>query len=549
MSNAEVSSRYRFVFTFLTLITLGTVQSQTNVLPLNGESSYSYEKYFYLQYGTLDPNFKVGMKKGQSPKTQKRDTEKHTTYLNLHSQVKPYIQSELTPLVNFDSLIFQSPLHLGYPFKKDIASKIKIAPLGEIAWRNDNQFNWGGGVSAAYQLHPKFSVNGFYRFAQAPNWSYINTNHNIGQAIVGLGMKGDSSNPNQLNHFEAYASFTPNNYFSFLLGHGKNFWGDGYRSLLLSDNAAAYPFLRINSTFWKVRYTNLWALHKDHRYENYQGIQNKFIVAHQISWNIIKNLNFSVFETIIWQGKDTMNHRNFEPNYLNPIIFFRPVEYSIGSSDNAMLGATLKYVIKEKWIAYGQLLLDEFYLKEIRARNGWWANKYGIQLGIKSYDLFGIENLSFLAEYNVVRPFTYSHVTSLQNYAHNDQSLAHPLGSNFKEGVMWLRYSLGNFYFHSRSIYAEKGEDFANSTVSYGGDMFRSYTRRSGEYNHTNGQGNKRYVFMQEMRVSYLLSGHQNLRIFGSYMLRKDRNNFLSRIDHFFQIGISCNLWNTYTDL
>jgi hypothetical protein len=522
---------------------------QTTALPINWESSYTFEKYFYRQYGTVDPKFKAGAKKGQSPKTQKKDLEKHTTYVNIHSQIKPYIQSDLLPMLNYDSMLFLSPLHLGYPSKKTLSSSLLIAPLGEFAWRNDRQSDFGAGLMAACQLHPKFSINGFYRYAQIPNWTYLDTNHNVGQSIAGIGMKTDTLRPNNLHHYEGYASFSPNSYFNFLLGNGKHFWGDGYRSLLLSDNASAYPFLRINSTFWKVRYTNLWSMHKDHRYENYQEQRHKFMVAHQISWNILKNLNFSVFETIIWQGKDTLNNRNFEPNYLNPIIFFRPVEYSIGSSDNALLGATLKYVLHEKWIAYGQLLLDEFLLKEIRARNGWWANKYAIQIGLKSYDVFGIENLSFLAEYNVVRPFTYSHVTSLQNYAHNDQSLAHPLGSNFREGVLWLRYSLGNFYVHSRTIYAEKGEDFYGSRVSYGGDMFQSYTRRNGEYNHTTRQGNLRYVFMQEMRVSYLLSGHQNLRVFVNYMLRKDQNNLQGHWDHFLQVGISSNLWNTYRDL
>jgi hypothetical protein len=540
---------YYVFIQLLNLVFCPFLLGQSATLPLNWEAHYAYEKYFYKQYGTLDPNFTIGAKKGQSPKTQKKDTEKHTTYLNVHSQVKPYIQSDLTPMIKYDSLIFQGPLQLGFPYKKEITSPVVLAPLADFTWRNDQQIAYGAGVMATYQVHPKFSINGFYRYANIPNWQYLDTNHNVGQSILGLGMKNDSLNTYQLHHVEAYASYTPNSYFNFLLGQGKNFWGDGYRSLLLSDNAAAYPFFRINSTFWKVRYTNLWALHKDHRYENYQGVQNKFIVAHQISWNIIKNLNFSVFETIIWQGKDTMNNRNFEPNYLNPIIFFRPVEYSIGSSDNAMLGATLKYVWNQKWVAYGQLLLDEFYLKEIRAKNGWWANKYGIQVGLKGFDLFGIENLSFLAEYNMVRPFTYSHVTSLQNYAHHDQSLAHPLGSNFKEGIVWLRYALGQFYFHSRTIYAEKGEDIYGSTVSYGGDMFRSYTRRNGEYNHSTGQGEKRYVFMQEMQVSYYLSGHQNLRVFGNYMLRKDQQNFQGRFDHYFQIGLSSNLWNTYRDI
>ena len=40
---------------------------------------------------------------------------------------------------------------------------------------------------------------------------------------------------------EAYLSYTPSKYFNFQFGNGKNFIGDGYRSLFLSDVASPYP--------------------------------------------------------------------------------------------------------------------------------------------------------------------------------------------------------------------------------------------------------------------------------------------------------------------
>ncbi|HIA37350.1 MAG TPA: hypothetical protein EYN89_11620 [Flavobacteriales bacterium] len=42
-------------------------------------------------------------------------------------------------------------------------------------------------------------------------------------------------------------------------GTGKNFIGDGYRSLAISDNAFNYPYLKVTTTFWKFRYTNLFT--------------------------------------------------------------------------------------------------------------------------------------------------------------------------------------------------------------------------------------------------------------------------------------------------
>ena len=75
----------------------------------------------------------------------------------------------------------------------------------------------------------------------------------------------------------------------------------------------------------------------------------------------------------------------------NPNIFFRPIEYNIGSSDNSFFGVNLKATIFKKHILYSQLILDEFLLEEIRNNNGWWANKYGFQFGYKSFDLFEIK--------------------------------------------------------------------------------------------------------------------------------------------------------------
>ena len=46
---------------------------------------------------------------------------------------------------------------------------------------------------------------------------------------------------------QANITFTPDDNFAFQLGYGKNFIGDGYRSLFLSDNANSYPYLKITA--------------------------------------------------------------------------------------------------------------------------------------------------------------------------------------------------------------------------------------------------------------------------------------------------------------
>ena len=45
---------------------------------------------------------------------------------------------------------------------------------------------------------------------------------------------------------------------NFEVGNGKQFIGDGYRSLLLSDAAFSYPFVKFTATFLKVKYFMMW---------------------------------------------------------------------------------------------------------------------------------------------------------------------------------------------------------------------------------------------------------------------------------------------------
>ena len=68
----------------------------------------------------------------------------------------------------------------------------------------------------------------------------------------------------------------------------------------------------------------------------------KYTTTHYLSWAISKRVNLSFFDAIVWSATDSAgNYRGFDAQYLNPIIFMRPVEFSIGSPDNALMGLNL----------------------------------------------------------------------------------------------------------------------------------------------------------------------------------------------------------------
>lgn len=217
-----------------------------------------------------------------------------------------------------------------------------------------------------------------------------------------------------------YVSYTPNNFFNLQFGHGKQFIGDGYRSLMLSDNASPYPYLQLNTTVWKLKYTNTWMSLRDVRPEVTAdgSFRTKYMANHYLSYNVSRRLNLGFFETVVWEND---NDRGFDLNYLNPIVFYRAIEFSTGSrGGNALLGLTFKYKWSDRLNTYGQLLIDEFSSSDVLAREGSYKNKTAYQLGTKYYSAFGIPNLNLQIEYNRVRPFTYSHNTVVLNYGHNN---------------------------------------------------------------------------------------------------------------------------------
>src|SRR5690606_35515279 len=134
---------------------------------------------------------------------------------------------------------------------------------------------------------------------------------------------------------------------------------------------------------------------------------------HYLSWNVSKRFNLGFFESVVWSKSD---NRDFDINYLNPIIFYRAIEFETGqSAGNALIGLSGKYKWNDSVNLYGQFILDEFSINDIKAGEKSWKNKFGYQLGVKYFNAFKVENLLLQAEYNRVRPYTYSYNTITLN--------------------------------------------------------------------------------------------------------------------------------------
>jgi hypothetical protein len=329
-----------------------------------------------------------------------------------------------------------------------------------------------------------------------------------------------------------YITYDATKHIHLQLGHDRFFIGNGYRSLAFSDFSSPSMFLRANVKVWKVNYMFLLNQMIADVEGNTGGLKameggypNKFTAMHHISMNIGKKLNIGVFEAVVFSADDSLGGDHLRLDYFNPIIFYRAVEQQNGSSDNVLLGLDFKYNVLRNFQLYGQFILDELVLDELRAGNGWWANKFGIQVGGKYVDAFTLSNLDLQGEINIVRPYTYTHGTNYGSYTHYRQPIAHPLGANFKEFIGIARYQpINRLSLTGKLIYIDTGKDDPGiENVSWGSNPFKNSRLRPNTYGNTIGQGVSTQVAFANLVASWQLK--HNLFIDASLLVRASKSD------------------------
>lgn len=350
-------------------------------------------------------------------------------------------------------------------------------------------------------------------------------------------------------YYTANVSYTPVKYLNITLGRDKNFIGDGYRSLFLSDYASPYPFLKLTATLGNVQYTCMWAYMNDPTDLDSLGHhQTKWGAFHYLDWNVTNRLSLGFYDSVIWPNRDNAGHyRGFDFEYIQPIVFLRPVEASSGSPDNALIGFTAKYKLTNGIMAYGQFMLDEFEAKNFFSDNGSSRNKNGWQLGIRGADMFGIKGLGYLLEGNNVKPYTYSERSPIENYTENGEPLAHPWGANFREVVGLLNYNYKRFQFAGEGDFGYYGLD--ENGLNYGKDPFEDYTQPAKTLGNYMGQGLTTHLYYMDARAAYLINPKYNLRLELEGTYRLEQNTQFTDRALLVSIGLRSSFRKMYTDL
>ena len=349
--------------------------------------------------------------------------------------VNPVINLQVMKESNNDEMLFVNTRGI-------VARGLIARKIGFYTYLTDNQ-----------ERAPKFVQNWINKYRAVPGAGFYKTFKTTG-----------------VDYLDGRGGITFNiaKFVDFQFGYDKQFMGNGYRSLYLSEFANNYLFLNLNLKVWRLNYVaktmQLTSQYK--RGSTDTLFPKKYAAIHHISFNAPKWLTVGLFEGIVF---DRLN--DFEFAYLNPIIFLRPMEQNLGSEDNAFVGFDIKANIAKRFQVYSQVNFDEFVLSEIKKGDGWWANKWSMQFGGKYIDAIGVKNLDLQAEVNIIRPFTYSHNDTIANYTHYNQPLAHPLMANVREFVGIARWQpASKWYIQGRMNIWEQGSDTAN--MNYGNNIF-----------------------------------------------------------------------------
>ncbi len=499
----------------------------------------------------------------------------HSKENNLHTSIQPYFIKETQTLYNQDSLRH----NIKYPIKRTnffnkVADNfsnnylvpidsgivsIRAAPLFdfELAYdtkQNKQYYRNTRGFLIYGDFGKNFSfLTGYYE-NQASFPGYINTFIDSNLVIPGQGLTKPFKN-GAAQDFSlpfGYICYAPNRYLTVQFGQDKNFIGNGYRSLLRSDNSMNNPFFKLQTSFWHLKYMVLYEQQLDVRAEQISilgsGYPRKYSTTHYLSWKINKSVELSFFESIVWQASDSNIYRGFDWTYLNPVIFLRPAEFYNGSADNALMGLNVKYQILHNLYTYGQFILDDVKINELKKANSAYPQKYGFQLGARYFNIAKIKGLAAQVEFNYVRPYTYSHRQSIQSYTHYNQSLAHPQNANFIEWIGILDYNVKRWSISNRLVYTTYGAD-SSSATNWGHNILADISQYPIYYQgHKMLQGFKNTVIFNTLTAAYIINPTVNMRIEMSYTFRSQKNKATTDINSIFGFSFKTALFNKYYD-
>lgn len=517
-SNRQIHRFLPGIAIVLALLINGTVRAQNFFLPVDALSRLRMERaglptqsgVHYSFKPVLRQNADVERVAGIGP-----DSAKYYYWItaklfseHLIELRKPDIKLNLDPVFDFSA---------GRQFTSALEEAHSL-------YTNTRGFSLSAKIGKIVYIHTDFREN------QARYPEYINRFVDSLGVVPGSGrVKDFKSNAYDFSMANGYVGIEAASWLSLNFGHGKQFIGDGHRSLLLSDNAYNYPYAGYTVRFGKeqqfqYRYTialmqNLDRLPLGDAPESI--FKRKYVSYNYVSYKPFPALELGLYESVIWKAfHDTLGTVPFHYAALNPVpLINTAVTGWTGAEANPLVGLNVGWQPLEKLRVYGQVMFDDPD-----------AGRRGYQAGVKVYRIFRYFDLR--AEFNRVAESSYGAVDPLMGYTNINQPVAHTLGAGFQEVNGSIDFLYRNWYVNFDAVYAAfdpLGRDPLKST----GDAVINSVER---------------VSFQRLNIAYVFNPRTNLQMYFSVANRLERSTFGSDNNQFWNVGIRTSLQNVYTD-
>ncbi|NQX90735.1 MAG: hypothetical protein HRT74_01075 [Flavobacteriales bacterium] len=245
------------------------------------------------------------------------------------------------------------------------------------------------------------------------------------------------------------------------VGHGKYFIGNGYRSMILSDFSFNAPYAELR---WQSK-NNKWLIVK-----SLMGLstldrlplgevpeslfKRKSLSFHYVNYIPVKGVEIGLFESTVWKRFSEDGTEPMPWNAIASIPLSNTVINGFENNDHlTTVGLNVHLHFSEQLRLYGQVVTSNPS-----------ADEYAYQIGLISGQLPG--GFRIRGEYNFAIANTYQH-PSTQDFTHNNDPLAHPLGNGFQEAIgivdhrikrWWSMWKVNYQNFYALSTQLERPE-------------------------------------------------------------------------------------------
>lgn len=322
-----------------------------------------------------------------------------------------------------------------------------------------------------------------------------------------------------------YFVYRPFEQLSIRGGNNQQFIGDGYRSVLLSDNSIYAPYLRVDWQFHpKFRFTYHRSRLMNLLRKPASGSAESFYDPAALAVNYLSflpndKISVSLFEGSKWSMGDSIVSKSPNALFYNPIPLIAP--FALNNQEvNTVLGINASYQILDKHRLYGQFAIADL--------NG---EKTAGQLGCRVYSLFGLSDFMLQLEYNYASSQMYQSDNPRLNYSHYNLPLAHTKGNGFSEVVFRAYYEWNRVYATNSLSYIQTKNRNDRSLLSIYDDL--ELTSETILYN--------------AFEVGYRVNRMVNLCVFGRYTYRSTTSKNVLPVS-LVEIGLSTDLINHYRD-